>query len=205
MQKNKFNRVLFVGNSITLHQPAPDIGWFGNWGMAASLKERDYVHLLMERLTANNPEIVFHVKNVADFERSFSDFELESFKEMQEFSADIIIMRIAENVNDEEAGKSNFGQHYSQLIHYLDPGKAAIVICTNSFWSNTNINHQIKMVSDENSYIFVDIGDLFEDKKNAAIDKFEHEGVGVHPSDIGMEKIAGRIWNKVNILLKAVE
>ena len=33
-------RILFVGNSITLHGPKADIGWDGNWGMAASCQKR---------------------------------------------------------------------------------------------------------------------------------------------------------------------
>ena len=35
-------RVLFVGNSITLHGPRPQIGWTNNWGMAASARDKDY-------------------------------------------------------------------------------------------------------------------------------------------------------------------
>ena len=40
-------RVMFVGNSITLHGVKPEIGWHGAWGMAASSKENDYCHFLM--------------------------------------------------------------------------------------------------------------------------------------------------------------
>ena len=40
-------RVLFVGNSITLHSARPEIGWHGDWGMAASDAAHDYLHLVM--------------------------------------------------------------------------------------------------------------------------------------------------------------
>jgi len=39
-------KVLFFGNSITRHAPKADIGWTGDWGMAASSRDKDYVHLV---------------------------------------------------------------------------------------------------------------------------------------------------------------
>ena len=48
-------RVLFVGNSITLHGPRPQIGWTNNWGMAASARDKDYVHLLDTHGRFNHP------------------------------------------------------------------------------------------------------------------------------------------------------
>lgn len=47
-------RVMFVGNSITLHGVKEDIGWMNCWGMAASTKEKDYVHRCIEKICKTN-------------------------------------------------------------------------------------------------------------------------------------------------------
>ena len=65
-------RILFVGNSITLHGPRPQIGWTNNWGMAASSLDKDYVHLLQKKIAAVRPDAQCCLLQVAGtFERSF--------------------------------------------------------------------------------------------------------------------------------------
>ena len=75
----RVGKVLFLGNSITLHGPAPNIGWTGNWGMAASAREKDYVHLLIDRISnaADGTPKVMN-RNIADFERQLTAFNNES-------------------------------------------------------------------------------------------------------------------------------
>src|SRR5690349_11353436 len=72
-------RVLFLGNSITRHGPAPDLGWNDDWGMAASALEKDYVHRVAAGLagrTGKKPEIKF--ANIADFERGLATYDLDA-------------------------------------------------------------------------------------------------------------------------------
>jgi hypothetical protein len=65
-------RVLFAGNSITLHGPRPQIGWTNNWGMAASARDKDYVHLLQKKIAAVRPDAQCCLLQVANtFERAF--------------------------------------------------------------------------------------------------------------------------------------
>ena len=58
VESSAIRRILFLGNSITLHGPKADIGWTGNWGMAASAEDKDYVHLVsgaLARHTGSTP------------------------------------------------------------------------------------------------------------------------------------------------------
>lgn len=78
VKPSAIRRVLFLGNSITLHGPKADIGWAGDWGMAASSEEKDYVHLVTRALaqhTGSTPQIL--VRNIADFERGYATYDVD--------------------------------------------------------------------------------------------------------------------------------
>ena len=92
-------RVLFVGNSITLHPKAPEIGWNHEWGMAASAPEKDYVHILISKIREKNPDAAFCIAQVSEWERGFMQGEehLSKYQGAADFGADIIIVRMIEN------------------------------------------------------------------------------------------------------------
>ena len=193
-------KILFVGNSITRHEPAPDIGWHGSWGMAASCEKNDYAHVVIRSFKAAEIPIEYKIKNIAGFERSFWEYDLENLKELRDFNADIIIMRITENVNEEEALNKDFGKYYKKLIHYLNPSQKALIICSNGFGEHKNVNGQIEEIARRYNYPLADLSGLWDDDNNKALNEFEHEGVRAHPSDTGMRNIANRI---INCLKKA--
>jgi hypothetical protein len=55
-------RVLVLGNSITQHGPSDAVGWTGDWGMAATSIEKDFVHVLQKHLIDSFPEKTFNVR-----------------------------------------------------------------------------------------------------------------------------------------------
>lgn len=194
---NSMKKILFIGNSITRHEPAPDIGWYGSWGMAASCEKNDYAHVMIRSFEEAGIPIEYKIKNIADFERSFWEYDLENLIELRDFNADIIIMRITENVNEEEAQNRNFGIYYEKLIHYLNLSQKAMIICSNGFGEHENVNRQIEEIAKKHNYPLADLSDLWSDDVNKALNNFEHEGVRHHPSDTGMQNIADIIMSSI--------
>ncbi|MCQ3035239.1 MAG: DUF4434 domain-containing protein, partial [Bacilli bacterium] len=100
---NASNKVMFIGNSITLHEYKPEIGWFNEWGMAASSKEKDYVHIVSNYIKSNNPNSSFLILNGGKWELDYKNEEkLYSIVEVaKENKVNKIILRIGENFNKE--------------------------------------------------------------------------------------------------------
>ena len=68
---NASKRILFLGNSITLHEIKPSIGWHNNWGMAASAEENDFVHIVLNSLKEKYGKISYCIANVSKWERNY--------------------------------------------------------------------------------------------------------------------------------------
>ncbi|MDD4773088.1 MAG: glycosyl hydrolase family 28 protein [Eubacteriales bacterium] len=187
-------KILFAGNSITLHAPAPDIGWTGNYGMAASRAENDYVYRLCDMIAGRGRIPESMVCNIADFEREPDLFPLDRLAKLRDYGADIIIIRIAENTPAEKL--SAFGEAYPRLIEYLNPDGRSRVFCVGSFWPS-GADPLIRTAAESAGAVYVSLERLHSPEYRA-VGLFSHAGVAAHPSDKGMLAIAETIIEAID-------
>ena len=193
-------KILFVGNSITKHAPKPEIGWHGNWGMAASCEEKDYVHVAVDLLKHRLGAVDYMLVNAADWERNYWDEQaLEQYREARDFEADVVVIRLGENtwsVRD-RLDEIDYYPHFDRMVRYFASNENAKVIVTDLFWHKEKIDNVIRRVATDNGYTLIGLNDLGDADENMAIGEYEHHGVSIHPNDTGMERIAKRIVDAI--------
>jgi len=194
-------RILFLGNSITLHSPAPDIGWIGNWGMAASAEEHDYVHILLQRLTVKSGGVApcSEVGNIADFERAYSTSDIQAiFAKYAAFKPNIVIIAIGENVSPlvTDDSKAQFKGAIARMLAIVKTDATTALYVRSSFWPDPAKDAILRQACLDAGETFVDISALAGNEENSArsTHQFQNPGVAAHPGDKGMLAIADAIW-----------
>lgn len=195
-------RILILGNSITLHGPKADIGWHGEWGMAASGREHDFVHLLMDSASKIAPDTAFCICQVADWERQYKEGAetYPSYQSARDFNADIIIARMIENCPKADFDAALFKKEYHAFLSFFNKSGKAKIILTTGFWHHPG-DETIMDYGKEENLPCISLGDLGEQDCMKAVGLFEHHGVANHPGDLGMKTIADRIFDELKTLL----
>jgi hypothetical protein len=191
-------KVFYVGNSITYHPPAE--GQSGFWGMSASAKEKDYVHVLNAKIAkeaGGEPQIL--VRNLADFERGLLKYDVKAgIKDELAAEPGVVIVALGENVPamSSDALKKEFAAAFSGFLEELKKhGKPAIFV-RSCFWADAAKDEIMKKAALDAGCAWIDIGALGKVEANAARSerKIQHPGIGGHPGDRGMQAIADAIW-----------
>lgn len=162
--KPALTNIVFVGNSLTRHPPLASIGWTGDWGMAASSQDKDFVH----RVGAAQALAVSTV--------SGADNERDASAPLPEFSVNattIVVIQLGDN---------GLPAKYAELVAKAKP--AAKLVCLSS-WRDVAANAFMRTQCESGGGRWVDITDL---QRNTAL-----LGVFGHPNDEGMAQIASRI------------
>lgn len=186
-------KLLFLGNSITRHGKAENLGWCGDWGMAASSKENDYVHKLISKFCQKGIKVSVCIANLSDWERTRNmDLLFTKYSSALRFNADYVIVRLGENACPDKY-LSEFELCYGELTDLFSRNGAKIVL-TDLFWEYEPFDNFVAELAKARGYAFAKIHDLGNDDEMKAIGKFSHNGVAVHPGDKGMAEIAERIF-----------
>lgn len=189
-------KVVFIGNSITLHNVAPQIGWTHRWGMAASSQEKDYVHLVaagIERETGRKPQL--HVRNLAEFERSFEAYDLSAIDDLVAVKPDYLVVALGENVKDlkTEGERLAFQAAFGRLLdRFTASGEKPRAVVRGVFWPNEAKDICMENAAKQHAMPFVK-ANFADDPAMKATGLFAHEGVASHPGDRGMAAIANAI------------
>ena len=186
-------RIMFVGNSITWHAPKEDIGWSGDWGMAASCQDNDYVHIVISEVKKKYPDAAFCIVQASIWERTYDNCDFETnFHIAKGFNPDIIICGISENILLENYRKNEFIESLRDLHMFLSGSRNPQIIQGSSFFNNEEKNEGIKEYTEKYGTEYVYLGDICANEENLAVGLFEHEGIQIHPGDKGMKHIAQR-------------
>ena len=200
VDKGAKQNVLFIGNSITRHAPKEAIGWSGNWGMAASCEEKDYVHVVVAGLEEKYGPVNYCTVCGADWERSYWDSaELERLSAARDFGADIIVCRIGENIwgSRDKLDSIPLEPYFDHMVKWFNVKNTERLVMTDLFWAFDGVDSVIRSVAQKNGYTLVGINDLGAQDACKALGQFWHDGVQIHPNDFGMEQIAARILEKL--------
>ncbi|MBR4675641.1 MAG: SGNH/GDSL hydrolase family protein [Victivallales bacterium] len=191
-------RIVFIGNSITLHGVAPKIGWHNEWGMAASAAEKDFVHIVtrgIEAKTGRKADV--RVRNLARFERGFTNYDYGLEKDLIDFAPDYLIVALGENVGalTTQEERLAYSEAFKKLLEgFLGGAKKPKSVVRGVFWPSTWKDEMMARAAKELGVPFVK-ADLATDESMMALGLFEHTGVARHPGDKGMAAIARIILN----------
>lgn len=189
-------RILFLGNSITLHLPAPELGWHGDWGMAASAPELDYVHLCMRRIRARYPQASWRVGQLVAWEQAFWKDEavLGDFACLSEWRPEYIFsVMLGANTPESALAEHDYAEHYRRMLRFFARHGSPRIIVTDMYWSNARENAAVRTAASQMNAVVVHVGDLSRTPELTAQNLFAHHGVAAHPGDQGMQAIADRL------------
>ncbi len=198
--KNAFSdSLLVVGNSLTKHDPAPDKGWTGNWGMAASSADKDFVHLLVKKLEAHTSnKIDLSIIPGTPIENVFFNETDKKLLDGIDGTYDYIVLEIGDNIDFTNPLKDTFQDRYRDLIDKLKIklGKNGVLVCLGKWWSNDVIDDQIRSACEAGKGKFVSLKPISSriESKASHERQFTNAGVADHPGDWAMREISETVF-----------
>ena len=210
--RNTFSKLCIIGNSITWH-PITDY-WWGTWGMAASVREKDYAHLILERAKKSNPQCTLDYFNFAEWETASTSSArsalLPNLDTHLSVQPDCVIIRLSENI--QSAGLATLEADYKTLIQYIRAKVPNAKIFSGGSFFKTSDNRDdlinAACAAENVSFSYQSQLDIAENRSVIGAQVYgddgqwhtvNHTGVASHPGDKGMQAIADIFINQLEL------
>lgn len=207
----KVDRVLFLGNSVTLHGPHQPYGWLHNCGMAASAPEKDYVHVLAAALEARTGAHLrlsptasedgaepATIVNIAEaLERRYPNYTNTPFQAQFAWRPDVVVLQCGENVVRDTFDPKAFQAALQALLGALQAAGNPQIFITSQILGQGGPLDEIKRqvcAEDPAHRTYVDLSSFHTDPTNLASAEPYYTGIIVgHPGDKGMARLAAAL------------
>ncbi len=210
--------IMVVGNSITSHSPADNLGWTGNWGMAASCEENDYTGVMKRMFEEEFPDWnatwtkggIYALEKAIDANanKDFTAFFTASFgNEMKKAVPDVVTFQFGDNVSS--YSKKSYQEMYRQLADYcrsINPNM--VIVFSKPFYGSSGDprGKATQEIAIEKSVCFTSLCELNTVANTARSETFwTNEAILSHPGDKGMEEIAKKFYPFVRYTALALE
>ena len=202
-------RYLTYGNSIMKHGPNASLGWSGNWGMAASSEDKDYLHRILAALKSkygennvvhqfgtsqSNWENGVTANDAVDKDYSYMIDPIRD--DFRTFKPNIITLQMGEN-GAGDISQAQYENIMRQVVTmFKEEAPDATIVITTPFWGGNARVYGAMKVADELGVRIALLHTLNTDE-NKALGLFDHYGVSIHPGDLGMENIAKLFYAEI--------
>lgn len=202
-----------LGNSITCNEIEEGL-WWGNWGMAASSEEKDYVHLVSNWLGGQSARPV--TTTVLDLKKwevaQKRDDILADYETYFNEHTDLVTIQTGENITDY---RDTLTMDYLNLVDFVKKKapNALILMLGETLWPSEDIESAKQAACDYYGVIFVDMKKFlngYADSYKSALGTevsgadggtytIGNEVVAAHPNDEGMACIAQQVIDHITV------
>lgn len=211
-QQEKEVKVLCIGNSILAHPAAAHLGWYWDWGMAASSADKDYYHVMQQLISEEFPDykvtfdkaggnyIEMNVDISTDKDYT-AVFEECIGQKMRTLMPDFVVLQIGDNISSmTDESYTNTLVQFVEYCRSINPDTT--VILSSAFYGKGATSVKNAAMQTKTPHTHLNKHNLIE---NLAGSAFEHSGVAGHPGDKGMEAIAKDFYGEIRRVLLAKE
>lgn len=190
LHRNPASAVLIVGNSITEHLPNPSLGWYGDWGMAASTQQSDFAHLSSAAL-----KLPLTIISATLAEGNPQNYGSPVVQQMSSAVTPrtLVVIELGDNVQ-QPAELAAFMPLYQQMTQVASKG--AGLICLSTFWDFTATDQAMEGSCRAHGGTFIYIGDIYQDPANPdyqGAPVYSNITVDHHPHNWSMQQISDRV------------